>query len=92
VIATDHGGARETVVPGSTGWLVPPGDPRALAETLMEAMTLAPEARLAQAQRAIDHVRRHFNAISMAARTLEVYDEILFPAPAPVTATGAVLA
>ena len=22
VIATDHGGARETVVPGSTGWLV----------------------------------------------------------------------
>jgi glycosyltransferase involved in cell wall biosynthesis len=92
VIATDHGGARETVVPGSTGWLVPPGDPRALAEALMEAMTLGPEARLAQAQRAIDHVRRHFNAISMAARTLEVYDEILFPAPAPVTAAGAVLA
>ena len=27
VIATDHGGARETVIGGETGWLVPPGDP-----------------------------------------------------------------
>ena len=26
VIATDHGGARETVLPGKTGWLTPPGD------------------------------------------------------------------
>jgi glycosyltransferase involved in cell wall biosynthesis len=26
VIATDHGGARETVQAGETGWLVPPGD------------------------------------------------------------------
>ena len=92
VIATDHGGARETVVPGRTGWLVPPGDARALAEAIAEAMTLGPEARIAHAERAIEHVRRHFNALTMAARTLQVYDEILFPAPAAVTAAGAVLA
>ena len=92
VIATDHGGARETVVPGRTGWLVPPGDARALAEALTETMRLGPEARIAHAERAIDHVRRHFNAITMAARTLAVYDEILFPAPVAVTAAGAVLA
>ena len=29
VVATDHGGARETIVPGITGWLVPPRDPAA---------------------------------------------------------------
>lgn len=31
VIATGHGGARETVQDGVTGWLVPPGDTDALA-------------------------------------------------------------
>jgi len=31
VIATDHGGAAETVMHGTTGWRVPPGDAAALA-------------------------------------------------------------
>jgi glycosyltransferase involved in cell wall biosynthesis len=34
VVAADAGGARETVVPGRTGVLVPPGDTEALAETI----------------------------------------------------------
>jgi glycosyltransferase involved in cell wall biosynthesis len=34
VIAADAGGAQETVVPGETGWLVPPDDVDALARTL----------------------------------------------------------
>ncbi len=34
VIAADAGGAQETVVPGETGWLVPPDDVDALAKTL----------------------------------------------------------
>lgn len=34
VIAVDAGGARETVRPDETGWLVPPDDVRALAETM----------------------------------------------------------
>jgi glycosyltransferase involved in cell wall biosynthesis len=34
VIAADAGGARETVRPGETGWLVPPDDVRALAATM----------------------------------------------------------
>ncbi len=34
VVATDHGGARETVLPGETGWLVPPGDRNALAAAI----------------------------------------------------------
>lgn len=34
VVAVDAGGVRETVVPGRTGVLVPPGDPGALARAL----------------------------------------------------------
>ncbi|HKF73411.1 MAG TPA: glycosyltransferase family 4 protein [Stellaceae bacterium] len=80
VVATNHGGARETVVPGSTGWLVAPGDARALADAIGDALRLTPEQRLAHAARAIDHVRRNFDTATMAARTLDVYEEVLFPA------------
>ena len=37
VVATDHGAARETVIPGETGWLVAPGDASAMVEALHEA-------------------------------------------------------
>jgi len=92
VVATNHGGARETVVPGSTGWLVPPGDAPALAKAVAEALMLSPEARLAQAARAIAHVRERFDTATMAARTLEVYEEILFPAATAVEAAREALA
>ena len=39
VIAVDAGGARETVVAGRTGLLVPDGDPGALARALREDLT-----------------------------------------------------
>lgn len=39
VIAVDEGGARETVVQGRTGWLVPGGDSGGLAQALRDDMT-----------------------------------------------------
>lgn len=92
VVATDHGGSRETVLPGSTGWLVPPRDPRAIADALAEALRLRPEERLAHAARAIAHVRRNFDTATMAARTLRVYEEVLFPPAAAIPAAEAALA
>ena len=92
VVATNHGGARETVVPANTGWLVPPGDARALADAIAEALSLTAEQRLAHAARAIDHVRRNFDTATMAARTLDVYEEVLFPAAMAKRAAQAALA
>jgi glycosyltransferase involved in cell wall biosynthesis len=79
VIATDHGGARETVRPGETGWLVPPGDAAALAVALTEALALTPAAREALAARTMAAARREFSTARMCAATLAVYEEILFP-------------
>jgi glycosyltransferase involved in cell wall biosynthesis len=81
VIATDHGGARETVIPGSTGWLVPPGDTAALAAAIDHALRLEPEARNALARRARAHIANGFTREAMCARYIEVYEELLFPEP-----------
>ncbi|MFN4276087.1 MAG: glycosyltransferase family 4 protein [Ferrovibrio sp.] len=79
VIATNHGGARETVLPDETGWLVPPNDPKALAEALNTALMLSPERRMAIAERARRHVMEHFTVDAMCAAYIRVYTKLLFP-------------
>jgi len=78
VIATDHGGARETVLPGQTGWLVPPGETQPLADAIAKALSLTPEQRANLAERAIGHARSYFGIERMCAETLAVYREVLF--------------
>ena len=77
VIATDHGGARETVIPGKTGWLVPPDDPAALARALAEALALDGDARQRMARAARAHVVERFTVERMCAQTLALYREVL---------------
>lgn len=77
VIASDHGGARETIIEGETGWLTPPGDAEALAATLERVLAIGAEARQALADRAIAHVRQTFSKDVMCDRTLDVYNEVL---------------
>jgi glycosyltransferase involved in cell wall biosynthesis len=77
VVATDHGGAKECVIVGETGWLAPPDDPDALAEAIRKALALAPDARRAIAERAQAHIAENFSKEAMCAKTLAVYDEVL---------------
>lgn len=77
VIATDHGGAAETVAHGVTGWRVPPGDPAALAAALDRALGLSPAAREALGARARDSVLRDYTTEAMQEATLAVYREVL---------------
>lgn len=93
VVATDHGGSRETVLDGDTGWLIPPGDPAPLAEAIDAALGLDEAQRRAIAERAIAFVRATFNKQLMCARTLDVYREVLGLKPMGKTpAEGAVAA
>ena len=89
VVATSHGGAVETVVPGQTGWLVPPNDADALSAAIADALALDGPGRAQRAARAIAHVRANFTTAVMVARTIAVYQELLGAHPAPVTATVA---
>jgi glycosyltransferase involved in cell wall biosynthesis len=77
VIATDHGGAREILLPGQTGWLVAPGDVDQLAAALNEALSLDQEQRMALAETAGAHIRARFSRDQMCASTLAVYEEVL---------------
>lgn len=77
IIATDHGGARETIVRGETGWLIPPGDERALCVALQEALSLDPTQRAMLATREMTHIAHNFTKDKMAQETLNVYAELL---------------
>jgi glycosyltransferase involved in cell wall biosynthesis len=82
VIVTDVGAAPENVIAASdssdfTGWVVPPSDAPALAESLAEALALPPDARATICQRARAHVGCHFALETMQRDTLAVYDELL---------------
>ena len=80
VVATDHGGARETIRPGETGWLVPPRDPSALAAAIGAALACDAAERSVLARRARAHIAAQFTTRAMCARTIAVYEELLFPA------------
>jgi glycosyltransferase involved in cell wall biosynthesis len=77
VIATNHGGAVETVIQGETGWLVPPGDTLALTNAIEGVLALDEDARKVLARKAVANVREKFSKDAMCAKTLSVYDEIL---------------
>ncbi len=77
VIATDHGGAKETVIEGETGWLTPPGDADALATAIAEAIDQSDEQRSTFAERAMQHIRETYAKDVMCAKTLDVYNEVI---------------
>ncbi len=77
VIAADHGGAAETIAHGITGWLVPPGDPAALAEAIAAALAMAPPERALFGARARAAAVEAFSTRAMQDATLAVYDDVL---------------
>ena len=77
IIATNHGGAMETILPGYTGWLVPPGDADAMANAMEEALNMDSEQRSFMATHAMMHVAEHFTRGRMVDETMNVYAELL---------------
>ena len=77
VVATNHGGARETVIKGETGWLCEPGDATSMARAIEKGLSLTPTQRERMAQQAMKHIKEGFSKDTMCAKTLEVYNEVL---------------
>jgi len=77
VIATDHGGARETVQNGVTGRLVAPDDADAMAEALRAILEMSTDARAAMGAAGAKRARTLFSVEAMQAATLRVYENVV---------------
>jgi glycosyltransferase involved in cell wall biosynthesis len=76
VVSFDVDGAKEVVVPGQTGWLLPPKDTRALADAIISALSDSAEAkRLASAGR--DLCARLFPTDKMVSDLESLYRRLL---------------
>ena len=78
VIAVDAGGPRETIVPGVTGWLVPP-TAGAFAGAMLEAVEKAASMREGSRARAAEFTWERF-----ATRIDDVMEQIVSEQPAPL--------
>jgi glycosyltransferase involved in cell wall biosynthesis len=75
VVVTDVGGAREAVIAGETGYLVPPGDDEQMAVRMIELLRDPKRAR-AMGERGRLIVEEKFSCERHLQNTLELYDEL----------------
>ena len=76
-IAADHGGFRETIVDGTTGYLFKPGDIDDLAAKSITALGLSDDERHDLAIKAQTHIRDNFALTKMTDSTIAVYRALL---------------
>ena len=77
IIATNHGGACESITHGKTGWLVELDDVDGFAKALEETLSLTEKERKAFAEKSIKHVAENFNNEKMCNSVLDVYAELM---------------
>lgn len=82
VVAADHGGVREQVIPDVTAFLFEPASAEGLAAALRRALQLSPEERRHVSSQAEVHARHNFSKERMCALTLNIYQELLRADPA----------
>jgi glycosyltransferase involved in cell wall biosynthesis len=76
VVVTDVGGAREAVLEGETGYIVPAGDDRLMAERMIELLHDPKRAR-AMGERGRLVVEEKLSCERHLQDTLELYDELM---------------
>jgi glycosyltransferase involved in cell wall biosynthesis len=75
-VATTVGGIPEVIDDGQTGYLVPPGDPVALAQRILTLLDSESQ-RHAMGRAGRDRVRRHFSFAAMSARYHELFKRLV---------------
>lgn len=81
VIASAHGGSLETVIAGETGWLVPPGNPGAIANAVLRAFA-QPGELSAMKVKARNHVSARFTVDHCCRAEALAYRRLLALQPA----------
>ncbi len=76
VIATRVGGLSESVIDGVTGILIPPRDPKALAEAIAK-LVRTPDLAVAMGKQGRERVLQYFTLERMATQNESFYYEIL---------------
>lgn len=77
VIATNHGGARETIIDGKTGYLVEPGDVEGMEKTIRKLLKLTDRQRKTVTNRAKKHIQENFSLEKMTSQTLKLYKSVI---------------
>jgi glycosyltransferase involved in cell wall biosynthesis len=82
-VATDGPGTPEALVDGQSGWLTPPGDPAALAESMIRMMRTPSEERRAMGERARQLAIERFSLKAILDRWEALYRNLLQRNPRP---------
>ena len=77
IVSTRVGGNHEVVLQGQTGLLVPPSDPAALAEAMLQVTRLPEAERRRMGERGREHIRTHYDLTRVAERWEGLYREVL---------------
>ncbi len=85
-IASNHGGACETVIDGETGFLVTPGDPAALADAIERIWRMTPQERRIMGENGRARATSVYSSAAMCDATLRVYSKLLVGRKRPAAA------
>jgi glycosyltransferase involved in cell wall biosynthesis len=80
VVVTDVGGAREAVIEGETGYIIPAGDDEAMAGRIIELLGDL-QRRYVMGQRGRELAEAKFSPKTQLDRTIALYDRVLAKAP-----------
>jgi glycosyltransferase involved in cell wall biosynthesis len=80
LVATDIAAAREQIVDGRTGLIVPPRDSASIANGI-KLLYLDKELRERMGKAARDHVRQNFTLDRMYVEQMACYQKVLYPTP-----------
>ena len=76
IIATNHGATPDLCHHEKTGFLVPPGDSRALADAMIRAMKQSPEENRRMGKAARAYIVDNFSLKRMCSETIHLYKEL----------------
>lgn len=77
VVAFNHGGPKETIVDGQTGFLIPVGNVLTLAEKLDNVLNMKVSQKKKMEQAARQRAEKYFSIDKMCEKTLKLYQEVL---------------